>query len=98
MISDLFKVVTNRPSRRVDPRAHLMLKLTYLPAFTIVFRGMPGVWKSQHRLLLCWLIVMHAVYPGRKTLQELARWSSSSYHRMALETLAQSQLLVDSPH
>lgn len=53
-----------------------MLMLTYLPAFiTTVFRGMPGVWKSQHRLLLCWLIVMQAVYPGRKTLHDLARWS-----------------------
>lgn len=53
-----------------------MLILTYLPAFiTTVFRGMPGVWKYQHRLLLCWLIVMQAVYPGRKTLHELARWS-----------------------
>jgi len=53
-----------------------MLILTYLPAFiTTVFRGMPGVWKYQHRLLLCWLIVMQAVYPGRKTLPELARWS-----------------------
>jgi hypothetical protein len=53
-----------------------MLILTYLPAFmTIVFRGMPGVWKGQHRLVLCWLIVMQAVYPGRKTLHELARWS-----------------------
>ena len=75
-MSYLFKVANNRLSRRVDPRAHLMLKLTYLPAFiTIVFRGMPGVWKSQHRLLLCWLIMMQAVYPGRKMLQELARWS-----------------------
>jgi hypothetical protein len=53
-----------------------MLILTYLPAFiTTVFRGMPGVWKGQHRLVLCWLIVMQAVYPGRKTLHELARWS-----------------------
>jgi hypothetical protein len=42
-----------------------MIKLTYLPLFiTTIFRGMPGVWKSQHRLLLCWLIVMQAVYPG----------------------------------
>jgi hypothetical protein len=52
-----------------------MLILTYLPAFiTTVFRGMPGVWKHQHRLLLCWLIVLQAVYPGRKTLEELHRW------------------------
>ena len=87
-MSDLFKVVTHPPSRRVDPRAHLMLKLTYLPAFiTMVFRGMPGVWKSQHRLLLCWLIVMHAVYPGRKTLQELARWSPQAVTEWRLRRL-----------
>jgi DDE family transposase len=53
-----------------------MLILTYLPAFiTAVFRGMPGVWKNQHRLLLCWLIVLQAVYPGRKTREEMHRWS-----------------------
>lgn len=53
-----------------------MIILTYLPAFiTLVFRGMPGVWKSQHRLLLCWLIVLQALYPGRKTLEGLAHWS-----------------------
>jgi len=65
-----------------------MLKLTYLPAFiTIVFRGMRGVWKSQHRLLLCWLIVMHAVYPGRKTLQEIARWSPRAVTEWRLRRL-----------
>jgi len=38
----------------------------YLPAFiTAVFHGMPGVWKGQHRLVLCWLIMMQAVYPGQ---------------------------------
>jgi hypothetical protein len=53
-------------------RAHIILILTSLPTFiTTVFRGMPGVWKRQHRLLLCWLIVLQAVYPGRKTLEEL---------------------------
>jgi hypothetical protein len=60
-------------------RAHPMIILTYLPAFiTTVFRGMPGVWKHQHRLLLCWLIVLQAVYPGRKTLEELHRWSPAA--------------------
>lgn len=60
-------------------RAPVMLVLTYLPAFvTTVFRGMPGVWKNQHRLLLCWLIVLQAVYPGRKTLEELHRWSPAA--------------------
>jgi len=53
-----------------------MLKLTYLPAFVqVVFRGMPGVWKSRHRLLLCWLIFMQAVYSGPKKLKEQARWT-----------------------
>ena len=65
-----------------------MLQLTYLPAFiTIIFRGMPGVWKSQHRLLLCWLIVMHAVYPGRKTLQEIARWNPQAVTEWRLRRL-----------
>lgn len=53
-----------------------MIKITYLPAFVMsVFQGMPGVWKSRHRLLLCWLIVMQALFPGRKTLADLARWT-----------------------
>jgi hypothetical protein len=53
-----------------------MIPVTYLPVFvTSLFQGMPGVWKSRHRLLLCWLIVMQALFPGRKTLAELARWT-----------------------
>jgi hypothetical protein len=42
-----------------------------LPLFvTLLFRGMPGMWKHRHRLLLCWLVVMQALFPGRK------RWPS----------------------
>ena len=53
-----------------------MVTVTYLPLFlTILFRGMPGLWKSRHRLMLCWLVVMQALFPGRKTLEELARWT-----------------------
>jgi len=53
-----------------------MMAVTYLPLFvTLLFRGMPGMWKGRHRLTLCWLIVMQALFPGRKTLEELARWS-----------------------
>ena len=53
-----------------------MITVTYLPLFvTILFRGMPGIWKSRHRLILCWLVFMQALYPGRKTLEELARWT-----------------------
>jgi Transposase DDE domain len=53
-----------------------MITVTYLPlCVTILFRGMPGIWKSRHRLILCWLVFMQALYPGRKTLEELARWT-----------------------
>jgi Transposase DDE domain len=53
-----------------------MITGTYLPLFvTILFRGMPGIWKSRHRLILCWLVCMQALYPGQKTLEELARWT-----------------------
>jgi hypothetical protein len=45
-----------------------MLTITYVPLFvTVLFRGMPGMWKSRHRLILCWLVFMQALYPGRKT-------------------------------
>ena len=53
-----------------------MIKVTYLPVFvTRLFHGMPGVWKAQHRLSLIWLIVMQALFPGRKTVTALARWT-----------------------
>ena len=53
-----------------------MIAVTYLPLFvTVLFRGMPGIWKNRHRLMLCWLVVMQALFPGRKTLEELARWT-----------------------
>jgi hypothetical protein len=56
-----------------------MVMVTYWPLFvTILFRGMPGIWKSRHRLLLCWLVFMQALSPGRKTLEELARWTPGS--------------------
>jgi hypothetical protein len=65
-----------------------MLMLTYLPAFiTIVFRDMPGVWKNQHRLMLCWVVVMQALYPGRKTLEDLSRWSPAAVTSWRLRRL-----------
>src|SRR2546430_3077455 len=58
---------------------HAMVAVTYLPLFvTILFRGMPGIWKSRHRLILCWLVFMQALYPGRKTLEELSRWTPAA--------------------
>jgi Transposase DDE domain len=45
---------------------------------TMVFRGMPTVWRGRHRLIFCWLIFMQAVHPGRKTLEEMARWTPAT--------------------
>ena len=57
----------------------MMIAFTYLPSLvTVVFRGMPTVWRGRHRLLLCWLIFLHAVSPGRKTLEEMARWTPAT--------------------
>jgi len=54
----------------------MMIAFTSLPGFvTLVFRGMPNVWRGRHRLLLCWLVFLHAVSPGHKTLAEMARWT-----------------------
>ena len=56
-----------------------MITVTYLPLFvTMLFRGMPGIWKGRHRLILCWLVCMQALFPGQKTLEELARWTPAS--------------------
>jgi DDE family transposase len=79
MMGSQFDMSSALPSPPPFARADTMLILTYLPAFiTAVFGGMPGVWKSPHRLLLCWLVVLQAVYPGRKTLEELHRWSPAA--------------------
>ena len=52
----------------------MLMAFTYLPGFvTLVFRGMPIVWRGRHRLLFCWLAFMQAVHPGRHTLEEMAR-------------------------
>ena len=54
----------------------MLIAFTYLPGFvTMVFRGMPTVWRGRHRLIFCWLIFMQAVSPGCKTLEEMARWT-----------------------
>jgi hypothetical protein len=53
-----------------------MMAFTYLPGFvTLVFRGMPTIWRGRHRLIFCWLVFMQAVHPGRHTLEEMARWT-----------------------
>src|SRR5215216_5178959 len=57
----------------------MLIAYTYLPGcVTMVFRGMPTVWRGRHRLIFCWLIFMQAVSPGRKTLAEMARWTPAT--------------------
>jgi Transposase DDE domain len=57
----------------------MMIAFTYLPGFvTVVFRSMPSIWRGRHRFILCWLVFMQALYPGRKTLQEMARWTPAT--------------------
>jgi hypothetical protein len=57
----------------------MMIAFTDLPGFvTMVFRGMPTMWRGRHRLILCWLIFMQAVSPGPKTLAEMARWTPAT--------------------
>jgi hypothetical protein len=57
----------------------MLIAFTYLPGFvTLVFRGMPTVWRGRHRLIFCWLIFLPAVSPGRKTLEERARWTPAT--------------------
>jgi hypothetical protein len=56
----------------------------------ILFRGMPSLWKSRHRLRLCWLVVMQALLPGRKTLEVLARWTPAYVTVWRLRRLLQA--------
>jgi hypothetical protein len=56
-----------------------MVTVTYLPlCVTTLFRGMPGIWNGRHRLVLGWLVCLQALFPGRKTLEELARWTPAT--------------------
>lgn len=57
----------------------MMIAFTYLPGFvTMIFHNMPTVWRGRHRLILCWLVFMQAVHPGRHTLEEMARWTPAA--------------------
>ena len=57
----------------------MLMAFTYLPGFvTLVFRGMPTMWRGRHRLIFCWLVCMQAVHPGRHTLEEMARWTPAA--------------------
>jgi hypothetical protein len=57
----------------------MRMACTSLPGLvTLVFRGMPTVWRGRHRLILCWLLFLQAVSPGRKTWEEMARWTPAT--------------------
>ena len=57
----------------------IMVTVTSLPLFiALLLRGMPGIWKGHHRLVLVWLVLMQALFPERKTLEERARWTPAS--------------------
>jgi hypothetical protein len=57
----------------------LLMAFTSLPGFvTLVWRGMPTVWRGRHRLIFCWLVGMHAVHPGRPPLEAMARWTPAA--------------------
>ena len=57
----------------------MLIAFTSLPGcVTRVWRGRPTGWRGRPRLLFCWLICMHAVSPGRKTLEEMARWTPAT--------------------
>jgi hypothetical protein len=71
-----------------------MVTVTNVPLFvTVLFRGMPGMWKSRHRLMLGWLVVMQALFPGRKTLEELAHRTPGPDYGGALSLPAEGSLL-----
>jgi hypothetical protein len=44
----------------------------------MLVRGIPGIWQGRHRLILGWLVGLQALFPGQKTLAELARWTPAS--------------------
>jgi len=57
----------------------MMMACTSLPGFvTVGCRSMPTVWRGRHRLLLCWLVFMQAVHPGRKPLAAIPRWTPAT--------------------
>jgi hypothetical protein len=68
-----------------------MISLTYLPlCVTMLFRGMPDIWKGRHQLILCWLVCMQALSPGQKTLEELARWTPATLTAWRFRRLLQA--------
>src|SRR5262249_19153438 len=54
---------------------------------------------GRHRLLLCWLLFMQAVPPGRQTLEEMAKWTPATltawrFGRLLKAAYGNVQLLV----
>ncbi|MCI5150910.1 MAG: hypothetical protein D3916_16255 [Candidatus Electrothrix sp. MAN1_4] len=65
-----------------------MIFLSYLPDFVrAIFKGMPAIWKSHHRLIFCWFVYMQALTPNKKTITELSRWSPARITEWRLRRL-----------
>src|SRR5438105_1142694 len=52
---------------------------------------MPGIWQRRPRLVRCWLLGMQALFPGRKTLEALARWTPASIPAWRVRRLRQAR-------
>jgi hypothetical protein len=66
--------------------------VTYVPlCVTLLLRGMPGMWQSRHRLVLCWRVVMQTLRPGRLTWAALARCPPVQITAWALSPPAQGE-------
>ena len=83
-------LVTHTP----DTVPQAMVTVTYLPLFvTVLFRGMPGIWKSRHRLILCWLVFMQALLPRAENLGRAGPLDPGPGDRLALSSRAEGGLL-----
>lgn len=53
--------------------------LTRLPnSFRVLFRGMPALFRHRHQVVFQWLVLMHLVLSGPKTLKGLSKAAPSS--------------------
>jgi hypothetical protein len=52
--------------------------ITFLPTFvSVLFRGMPGVFRHRHQVVFCWLVIMQMILSGQRTLTRLSQLAPS---------------------
>ena len=55
-----------------------MFSLTHLPLFvSVFFKGLPGVFKHRHSLMLIWIILLQSILKGQRTLADMSRCAPS---------------------